>query len=241
MNLKCLVVDDEDLARQLVESHIKDIGFLELKGSCSSAIEAINKLNSEKIDLIFLDIDMPKLDGLSFLRTLKNPPLVVLTTAFREYALESYELNVVDYLCKPFSFERFLIAVNKATHRIQADQPNEKQIDKPTANIEESDIKTPYLFIKADKIIHKVNFDEILFIESVGDYVKVITNGTSHITYLYLKDVEKMLPKHLFPRVHRSFIVSVAKIDRIIGNTIKMGKFEIPIGKSYKAEFLDSL
>lgn len=239
MNLKCLVVDDEDLARQIVESFINDVDFLELKGSCSSAIQAISKLNTETIDLIFLDIDMPKLDGLSFLRTLKNPPLVIITTAYREYALEGYELNVVDYLNKPFSFERFLMAVNKATNRHQANKIgniNQQTIIKP-----ESESEKPYFFIKADKIIHKINFDDILYIESVGDYVKVITTKDSHITYLYLKDVEKILPKKKFPRVHRSFIVSVAKIDRIIGNTIKIGKLEVPIGKSYKADFLNSL
>jgi DNA-binding LytR/AlgR family response regulator len=234
MKLKCLVVDDEDLARTLVENYIKDVGFLEHSASCSNAIEALNYLTKNSVDLMFLDIDMPKLDGLSFLKTLKNPPLVIITTAYREYAIEGYELDVVDYLSKPFSFERFLAALNKASGRL-------KQPEIQTITINEEKPRDPFIFIKSDKVIYRVNLDEILFVEAVGDYVKIITTKKSLISYMYLKDVEKMLPPHLFPRVHRSFIASISKIEKVEGNMITIDDSIIPIGKNYKENFMKLL
>jgi len=234
MKLKCIIVDDEDLARSLVENYVKDIDFLELSANCSNAIEALNYLTKNKVDLMFLDIDMPKLDGLSFLKTLKNPPLVIITTAYREYAIEGYELDVVDYLSKPFSFERFLGAINKAALRL-------KKSEKQTVTVLEEKPSDPFIFIKSDKVIYRINLDEILFVEAVGDYVKIITTKKSLISYMYLKDVEKMLPPDLFPRVHRSFIASISKIDKVEGNMITIDDSIIPIGKNYKESFMKLL
>lgn len=236
MKLKALIVDDEDLARSLIETYINDIEFMEVAASCSSAIEALNYLSKNTVDVMLLDINMPKLDGLSFLRTLKNPPMVIITTAYREYALEGYELDVVDYLSKPFSFERFLVAINKVLSRVSS-----KNEVKPVANNEKKEEFKPYIFVKADKVTYRVNLDEILFIEAVGDYIKIITTAKSLITYMYLKDVEKLLPANEFPRVQRSFIVSVSKIDKIEGNMIFIRDSIIPIGKNYKENFMKML
>ena len=227
MKLNCIIIDDEDPARDIVETYIKDIDFLNIVASCDNALSAIPILNSNKIDLLFLDINMPKLDGLNFLKTLKNPPKVIFTTAYREYAIEGFELDAVDYLCKPFSFNRFLTAVNKAVNRLSENTITSKQ---PTRENSQAD----YIFIKSDKKTFRVDLDLILYIEAVGDYIKIITSKGSHITYMYLKDIEQELPSNKFPRVHRSFIVSVSKIDSIDGNRIFMGEIQIPIGKNYR-------
>jgi DNA-binding LytR/AlgR family response regulator len=235
MKLKCLIVDDEDLARSVVENYLKDIDFIEIAGSCSNAMEALNKLNSCKIDLIFLDINMPGIDGLSLLRTLKSPPKIIITTAYREYAVEGFELDVVDYICKPFPFSRFLLAINRAAERIKTEQS--AMASAPTQVIEHKAAEA-YIFIKSNKKTYRVTMDEILFVEAISDYVKIITEKTSLISYMYLKDIEKMLEPSLFPRVHKSFLVSVSKIDSIEGNMIKIGKTTIPIGRNYRERFI---
>jgi len=239
MKLKCLIVDDEDLARSVVENYLKDIDFIEIAASCSNAMEAINNLNKSKIDLLFLDINMPKIDGLSFLRTLKFPPKVIITTAYREFAVEGFELDVVDYLCKPFSFERFLVAINKASERIKAEQ-NIMDVTETTKTIEQK-ISEPYIFIKANKKTYRIALDDILFVEAVSDYIKIITTEKSHITYMYLKDIEKILDAKLFPRVHKSFLISISKIDSIEGNMIKIRENIIPIGRNYREGFVSLL
>lgn len=236
MKLRCIIVDDEDLARGVVEMYLKDIDFIEIVASCCNAMEALNIINSQKIDIMFLDINMPKIDGLSFLKTLKHPPKVIITTAYREFAVDGFELDAVDYLCKPYSLERFLIAVNKSVNRIKAEQ--EHKPDTFQSKSEEIKPTEPYIFVKADKKNYRVVLDKILFIEAVGDYVKIITTEKSLITYMYLKDIEKMLPSKLFPRVHRSFIVSISKIESIEGNQIKIQKSVIPIGRSFREGFL---
>jgi len=239
MKLKCLIVDDEDLARSVVENYLKDIDFIEIIASCSNAMEALNKLNKCKIDLLFLDINMPKIDGLSFLRTLKFPPKVIITTAYREYAVEGFELDVVDYLCKPFSFERFLVAINKAADRIKTEQIETTAPETTRAN--EQKHSEPYIFIKANKKTYRIALDEILFVEAASDYIKIFTTEKSHITYMYLKDIEKMLDSELFPRVHKSFLVSISKIDSIDGNMIKIRESIIPIGRNYREGFISLL
>ena len=239
MKLRCIIVDDEDLARGVVEMYLKDIDFIEVVASCSNAMEALSIINNQRIDLMFLDINMPKIDGLSFLKTLKFPPKVIITTAYREFAVEGFELDAVDYLCKPYSLERFLIAVNKTVNRIKAEQEHKPDVIR--SNTEEIRSTEPYIFVKADKRTYRVGLDKILYIEAVGDYVKIITTEKSLITYMYLKDIEKMLPSKLFPRVHRSFIVSISKIESIEGNQIRIQKSVIPIGRNYREAFMSLL
>lgn len=231
--INCLIVDDEPPAQRVLENYINDIPFLALAGKCKNVFEASAIMQSKNIDLLFLDINMPKMSGLDFLRTLKNPPLVIITTAYREFALEGFELDVTDYLNKPFSFERFFTAVNKAAGRLQTKTPD---VTEPT-NIESKKI----IFVREDKITYKVVVDEILYLESVGDYVKIHTPAKTYLIYQTLRNFENVLLAPVFYRVHRSFIVPIDKIDSIEGNMIKIGKQIIPIGATYRKVFFDAL
>ncbi len=235
--LKCLIVEDESLAQRIIEKYVEDLPALEIVGKCKNAMEAIQMLNTQHIDLMFLDINMPRMSGISFLKTLKNPPLVIMTTAYREYALESYEMDVIDYLHKPFSFERFFMAVNKAQSRLQTKQaPATDFIIKDSYR---EQIDEAFIFVKSDKVTFKVNFKDILFIESVGDYIKIFTPERVIITYQSLKHLENILPARHFPRVHKSFLISISKINTIQGNQIKIADHDIPIGRSYRQVFFD--
>ncbi len=236
MKLKCLIVDDEELAQRVVEKYIADIEELEVVKKCGSAMEAGTALRYQNIDLIFLDINMPKISGLSFLQSLKNPPMVIITTAYREYALEGFELDVIDYLKKPFSFERFYSAVNKAISKFQLmENSHGKYLLQPEIR---QQIDESFIFIKTDKVTWKVDYKEILYIESEGDYVKIITAEKVLIAHQSLKQLETILPERYFPRVHKSFIVAVSKISSIEGNMIKIGKTVIPLGRNYRTLFL---
>jgi len=235
MKLNCIIVDDEELAQRVVEKYVADVNKLNLIAKCNHAMDAMDVLRESAIDLIFLYINMPKISGLSFLRTLKNAPMVIITTAYRDYALEGFELDVIDYLKKPFSFERFLQAVNKAFDRVKVQEPQQIQpVQQPEAK---SVMDESFIFIKSDKITYKIDYKDILYIESVGDYIKVITETKAILAYQSLKQLETMLPEKYFPRVHKSFMISVAKITSIEGNTIKIGTTEIPIGRSYRENF----
>lgn len=236
MKIKCLIVDDETLAQKVVEKYAADLPTLEVVGKAKNAMQAMDILHSTEVDLMFLDINMPKLSGLSFLKTLKNPPLVVITTAYREYAYEGFELDVVDYLKKPFSFERFLMAINKVQEKMKPltkasaymlDEPARKQIDES------------FIFLKSEKKTFKIDLKDILFIESVGDYVKVYTQEKVILSYYTLKKMESMLSNTHFPRVHKSYIVSISKINSFEGNQIKIHDQIIPIGRNYKQNFND--
>lgn len=230
MSLKCLVIEDELPAQRVLKKYIADVPSLELKGMYTSAVNALDKLQEEKIDLLFLDINLPKISGLSFLRSLNNPPQVIITTAYPDYAPEGFELDVTDYLLKPFSFERFLKAVSKTTD---------------IANLRESDgtssDNNKFVFIKVDKILQKVDFETIVFIESDRDYVKVETEDESFTHLQTLKYWEKLLPAQRFARVHKSFIVNITKVQKIIGNQIEIGDEVIPIGRHYKQDFMDKI
>ena len=236
MKIKCLIVDDETLAQKVVEKYATDIPTLEVVGKAKNAMQALDILHSTEVDLMFLDINMPKLSGLSFLKTLKNPPLVIITTAYREYAYEGFELDVVDYLKKPFSFERFLMAINKVQEKMKPlakasnyilDEPSRKQIDES------------FIFLKSEKKTYKIDLKDILFIESVGDYIKVHTPDKVILSYQTLKKLEGMLSNTHFPRVHKSYIVSISKINSFEGNQIKIYDQIIPIGRNYKQNFND--
>jgi DNA-binding LytR/AlgR family response regulator len=234
--MRCLIVDDEPLAHKIISNYCDNLSFLEIEKKCHSAFEAINYLNKNEVDLIFLDINMPKLKGLDFLRTLSKPPLVIITTAYQEYAIESYELNIMDYLLKPFSFERFLKAVNKAVDQkkllVDAIKSSKKTLNNPNTSIDSEEQKS--LFIKGNKKIHHVQLNTILYLESVGSYVKIHLEKETITTLDRLTNFENSLQKNLFLRVHRSYIIAVNKINVIEGNRIKINGTEIPIGSVYK-------
>ncbi len=216
--LRCLIVDDEPSARHILSWYIHEVPQLQAIGECHDALEAIEFLRDQPVDLLFLDIHMPRLSGISFLKSSPHPPAVILTTAYDEYALEGYELDIVDYLLKPFSFERFLKAVTKAEKRLV---PSQNQ---------------NYLVVRADKKTFKISYDDILFIESLGDYVTIHTMTLKLTTYETLKNLEEKLPARRFIRIHKSFLISLDKADYMEGNIFVIQGHEIPIGATYKEE-----
>jgi len=224
MKVRCLIVDDEPIATDIIISYIKNIEELEVAGTCSNALEAYNFLRKEKIELMILDIKMPQLSGLDFLRSLDNKPLVILVTAYPEHALEGYEYDVIDYLVKPVSFQRFLKAISKVFNRLQLSnvQPGEQRKE------------SSFIYIKSDKKMIKIMLDDILYFEGFGNYVKVVTEKKEIITYQTLNLLEKELAKDGFVRIHKSYIVSVNKVDAFANETVEIGKKEIPVGNSYK-------
>ncbi len=232
--IKTIIVDDEPLALDILEAFISKMPNLELVARCENAFEANDALNSHSIDLMFLDIQMPQLNGLEFLKSLNNPPAVIFTTAFSDYAVEGFELNIVDYLLKPISIERFMKAVNKASERISKEQ-------KHSSDDEDSD----YFFVKADKKLVKVSFDDILYIEGLKDYVIIKQNTGRIITLQTMKSLEQKLPASIFRRVHRSYIVNTTKIKALDGNSLEVldkGQVKIlPIGKNYRDELLKQI
>lgn len=232
MATNCLIVDDEPLAIEVLQSYVDRVDSLELVGTCSNAVQAFEVLKKEKVDLLFLDIQMPKLTGIEFMKALTPSSKVIFTTAYREYAVESYELNVVDYLLKPIAFDRFLMAVNKVM--IQ-ESPQEKPLIQ-TDTIEDAD---PFLFLKVDRKMVKVYLKDITYIESLKDYVRVRTvNGEEVISLQKIGYLEKKLPADCFVRTHKSYIVSVHRISAYNSMKIEVGGAEIPIGRSYKSEVM---
>ena len=228
MKIRCMIVDDEPLARRVLEKHIALLPSLELVKECANAMEAAAYLHAHPVDVMFLDIKMPELTGLDFLETLSNPPHVILTTAYSEYALEGYEYSVVDYLLKPISFERFLKAVNKVSERIEKSQVPERRTD--------SKVKDHFIFLRADKVEHKVMLSEIRYIEGCGNFVKVHTKNKMIMVAETMATIEERLPGDVFIRVHKSYLVSIRKIDSIEGNMIRIGEKVIPIGKTHKRD-----
>ncbi|BDD04152.1 LytR/AlgR family response regulator transcription factor [Aureibacter tunicatorum] len=238
--MNCLIVDDEALARRVVKRFLEDVPFLNLVQECKSAVEAINALVENEVDLIFLDINMPKLNGLDFLRTITNPPMVIITTAYREYALESYEFDVVDYITKPFSFDRFIKAVNKAQSRYSASQ--QPAVIPSNVNIVEESasdaVQHRFFFVKTDKKLQKVDFDELKFVEGFGEYVKLHLDKEVIVTYMTMKNLESSLPDQEFIRIHKSFIISIGRIDNIEGHIVRIGDKLLPIGQGYRKNFM---
>jgi len=226
--IKCLVIDDELPAREILKKHITDVEALELSGTCCNAVEAISFLKDNRVDLLFLDIQMPHLLGTNFLRTLKNPPKVIFTTAYRKYAVEGFELDAVDFLLKPISFERFLKAVNKV---LQVSLLANYDVAAPD-NLSES--APPFLYFRSNRKMVKVLFNEILYIEGLNDYIKIITTNKPIITKHLLASLEQMLPPKEFVRIHKSFIVAINKIESFNADSVDIAKHEIPIGRSYK-------
>lgn len=232
--IKCIAVDDEPLALDLVESYIRKVPFLELVATCESAYEAMTVLKDNKIDLMLLDINMPDLSGIQFIKTLSHPPAVILTTAYEQYALEGYELDVIDYLLKPFSFERFLKAVNKVNRQPQLDSSaKNSDTQQPSAEIGHD-----YMLVRIEHNILKVNLDDIFYIEGFKDYVKIYTMADKPLlTIKSMKALEDMLLDKGFIRVHRSYIVSLKKIESMRNNRIRIKGKGIPVGESYRESF----
>jgi len=226
MKIKCIVVDDEPLAQRILEKYIAALSSLELVKKCNNALEAMSFLHQHQVDLMFLDIKMPELTGIEFLKTLTHPPQIIITTAYSEYALEGYEYSVTDYLLKPFSFERFLKAVNKVMVKTGEIRHIPSTPNDATVN--------DFIFLKADKISHKILFSEIRYIEGCGNYIKVFTTNKMLMVAETMTALEKKLPPKSFLRTHKSYIVSITKIDQIEGNMIRVGNKSIPIGKMYK-------
>jgi two-component system, LytTR family, response regulator len=222
--LKCIIVEDEVLAQDVLKSHLARLGSVELAGVYRNALEAESALATREIDIMFLDIRLPGMTGLQFLSGLKESPLVVLTTAYAEYALESYEFNVIDYLLKPISFERFSRAVNKILDN-RLFSAAAKEADPFAAD---------HIFIRSNSKFFRVNFSEIVYVQGSRDYLKIHTPDYSLITHQTMNDLEKSLPPRQFIRVHKSYIVALRHIRSIYGNSIELGKTTIPIGVSYK-------
>jgi two-component system, LytTR family, response regulator len=233
--IKCLVVDDEPPARDIIRRYIETIPSLSLAGECSNAIETMSFLQQHPVDLLFLDIHMPQLKGIDLLKILSNPPKVIFTTAYSDYALEGYNLDIVDYLLKPIQFDRFLKAVSKA---FQFAKP---LVQTPPASVKEETRKDPYIYLRADRKMIKVMLQDILYVESMKDYIKVYTAIGTIVTKQSITSMEAMLPENSFIRTHRSFIASVDKIRSFTPELIEIERAEIPIGKLYRTSVLKAL
>lgn len=228
MKIRSIAVDDEPLALRIIEKYAADMPQLELLATCDNAFAAMDFLRQNPVDLIFLDINMPKLSGISLLKTLDKPPLVVFTTAYPEFAVESFELEALDYLLKPFSLERFVKAVNRAADRLL-----------PQKNKQEA--TSGFLLVKADKKLYKVDFQDITRLEAYGDYVKIFTKDKMLLTKERLNTVEQQLPSDQFARIHRSHIIALAAIEFIEGNLVKVGEQKLPISENLKELLLEKL
>ena len=232
MKIRCVIIDDEFLARQYLKDYVSKIPFLELKGDFNSPLKALDLIKRNQVDLIFLDIHMPDISGIDFLKSLEKQPYIVLTTAYKEYALEGYELNVADYLLKPFPFERFVKAVNKVAEMFEKKRSGTKaSIDR---SLPRAQVHDDYLIIRADRKYYKINYDDLIYIEGQKAYVTFYTKH-QHITALAsLKELEERLPKNSFIRIHKSYIVSIKKIHSLEGNSIEIARKYLPIGKNYR-------
>lgn len=237
--MNCLAIDDEPLALNIISDFCNRIELVNLIATCTNPFEAVRLMHQQQIDLIFLDIQMPNITGVEFLRSMDNPPLVIFTTAYTEHALDGFELNAIDYLVKPFSFERFMKAVNKAyeIHSLRKRRDEKVQIQKS----EESPEELKYLMIKVEYSTVKLDLEKILYIEGLKDYVKIYTGPKPILTKSTMKHMEERLPSERFIRVHKSFIVAFDKIDSIENNRIIIGEKIIPIGNQYKSLFYKML
>jgi two-component system, LytTR family, response regulator len=221
--IKCIIVEDEPLAVKVLSDYISQVPFLELQSTFKDAILATDYLRHTHTDLIFLDIHLPKLKGMAFLKTLTNPPAVIITTAYHQYAVEGFNLNVTDYLLKPFEFERFVIAVNK----VKTSQPEKDKANEPV------EIKD-FIFINTERKKVKILFAEIVYIESQREYIKIITTKKEYISKMSTNEIENLLPARLFKRIHRSFIISVTKIESYTAEMVEVNGVQIPIGRGYR-------
>lgn len=231
MNIKCLIIDDEPLAVTIIENYLRQIEDIELVDTFNNAIDGLNFLKNQKVDVIFLDINMPVLDGLNFIKSLKEPPLIIITSAYTEYAVETYALDVLDYLVKPIEFPRFMNALNKVYRSLNIKQPSSESIN-----------SRPFLFLKIDKKkMKKVFLDEILVVESLKDYLKINTTIGRFMIHSTLSDFTDLLPPKDFIRIHRSYTISINKIDAVEGNSVEIDGMRYVIGRSYLDEVKDKI
>ena len=233
--INCVIIDDEPLAREGIASYVKEVDFLHLVATCENPVELITLLDQHPVDLIFLDVQMPKMNGIDFLKIVQKPPMVIITTAFPNYALEGFQLNVLDYLLKPVTFERFFKSANKAKdyYRLLA-KPANPVPDK-------DDPATDYFFIKCGSKYEKIHFDDILYVEGMQNYITIYTRKGKYITLLYLKNLEQNLDSRSFIRVHKSYIVSIDKIEGIDGNEIFIQSSRIPISRNYREQVIEQV
>ena len=231
MKIQCLIVDDEPPARELLVSYIEKMDDLEIRGQCSNALEAFAFLQRNPVNILFLDIQMPRMNGLELTKSLQQRPRIILTTAFREFAVEGFELDVLDYLVKPISFERFLKSISKYHQYNILNQPTASE------NSEEP-FEKAYMYFKVNKDLVKIFLKEIIYIESIKDYVKIVTPGRSVITYQRIGYMEEKLPENKFVRIHKSYIIAVDKIVSYNNEEVNVQSFSLPIGRNYKQQFL---
>ncbi len=225
MKIRCVITDDEPIARKGLAGYIEKIDFLELAGVCEDAIQLNTLLKQQSVDLLFLDIEMPYISGIEFLQNQQHPPKVIFTTAYEQYAIRGYELDILDYLMKPVPFERFLKAANKAWNFFQARQA-------PADN---------YMFVKTDSKLEKVHFDEILFVEAMENYAGIYTGEKKLITHATLKSIQEKLPAGSFIQPHKSYLVNIDAINSIEGNLLHIGKYQVPISKYQKEEVMEKI
>jgi len=226
MKLNCLVIDDEPLSRDVIVDFVNASPELKLVGVCTDALQAGEEIKTQKVDVLFLDINMPKLSGIGFVKSLKEPPMFVFITAYPEYAIEGFEVDAVDYLLKPVSFERFRTAVNRLLERF--------------AN-KEKPVETAHLMVRADKKNYRIIFDELLYLEARGDYVRFVTTEKSLMVHGTLKEFLTQIPDNLFVQIHKSYVISLSKIIYTEGNQVKIGDYKLPISLSYKNELLEKI
>lgn len=227
MKITCIIVEDEPASQDILKQYVAQVPDLELLKVCGHALEANEALTARQVQLMFLDINMPKLSGINFYRSLTNPPHVIFTTAYPEYAVDGFDLNAIDYLLKPFPFERFLKAVNKLKDKLQG-----RPVDQASGN---------YILLKADKKIYRVKLEDIHLLEAMGDYVKVHLGNKTIIVHDTLQGMQDQLPAHLFARVHKSFVISLERFEHIEGNMAIIASRPIPIGQSYRHSFMEQI
>ncbi len=228
--INCVIIDDEPLAREGLADYVREVDFLKLTGVCENPVELLSLMDREPVDLIFLDIQMPKMSGIDFLKIVQNPPMAIITTAYPSYALEGFQLNVMDYLLKPITFERFLKSAGKA-------RDYHKLLTKSTVSKADED----YFFIKCGSKYEKIFFDDILYIEGLQNYVMIHTGKGKYITLLNLKHLEQNLDSRHFIRIHKSYIVSIGKIEGIDGNEIFIQNHRIPISRNYREQVIEQV
>ncbi len=229
--ISCIIVDDEPLARKGIELNVKELDWLEIKGQFPNAIKAGDFLKANEVDIMFLDIEMPGLKGLDFIKTLQSNVIVILTTAYPQFALEAYELEVFDYLVKPIRFERFYQSVNRARDIVELNRKDKSEL---------TDIQEEYFYIKADRKYFKLYYKDVLYIKGLKDYVMIFTQKDKYMTAMNIKTIYSKLPAAIFARVSKSYIINVNAIDSIDVDTIYIGKEEVPLGTSYKEVFLST-
>ena len=228
--MNCVIIDDEPLAREGINNYVQEIDFLRVAGTCENAIELIKVMDRQKVDLIFLDIQMPKMNGMDFLKITKDPPIVIITSAYPSYALESFQLNVLDYLLKPITFDRFFQAAKKAKDYLQLLSGQMSNVDPKR-----------YFFIKCENKYEKIFFDNILYIEGMQNYVRIYTEKGKYLTLLTLKEIEQNVAKESFLRVHKSYIINTAKIDSIEKHEISIQSARIPISRNFRDDVIEKV